>query len=447
MLYERVSLSLTMPGERPPDDLYEPHAREIAQAVLPVPVPCCADWECDAYTASMRWWRVQIGLRRSISALNDLIDDHDATEGANCLPGDMQVQASGLEAGYRRWYEGEIVRVNTASGHKLSITPNHPILTTRGWRSAKALSYGDELLCSALGEEMGIGDPDVDGRPATIRKVFDALSRTGTRERRATSHKDFHGDGSSGEVDIVWANRLLRGGTDAERAQPAGEGVFPLTNVAPAPLFVDRLAVEFLGRSAPASRGLVSACGDRLALSGTHPPSDHPVGFSGGTQHHALRDEHALERTPRNVEAERESFFGFTVPIPPDEFLALLVRDLEWAVPSGGADVGTCFVQEAMNGSDVEADRVRQVAHGSTSLVTADKVVEVERTAFAGHVFNLQTATGVYMAEGVLVHNCRCRNVVESRAMRGGLVVLWQRTARLLEQMRAQAEAQEGEGR
>jgi hypothetical protein len=32
----------------------------------------------------MRWWRVQIGLRRSISALNDLIDDHDATETANC---------------------------------------------------------------------------------------------------------------------------------------------------------------------------------------------------------------------------------------------------------------------------------------------------------------------------------------------------------------------------
>jgi hypothetical protein len=37
--------------------------------------------------------------------------------------------------------------------------------------------------------------------------------------------------------------------------------------------------------------------------------------------------------------------------------------------------------------------------------------------------------------------DCRCRNVVESRAMRGGLVVLWQRTARLLERMRAQAAA------
>jgi hypothetical protein len=84
MLHERVSLSLTMPGERPPEDLDEPHAREIAQAVLPQPEPCCADQECSAYTASMRWWRVQIGLRRSISALTDLIDDHDATETADC---------------------------------------------------------------------------------------------------------------------------------------------------------------------------------------------------------------------------------------------------------------------------------------------------------------------------------------------------------------------------
>jgi hypothetical protein len=83
MLHERMAIRTLLP-HRPPDDLYEPHAREIAQAVLPLPVPCCADWECSAYQSSMRWWRVQIGLRRSISALNDLIDNHDATESADC---------------------------------------------------------------------------------------------------------------------------------------------------------------------------------------------------------------------------------------------------------------------------------------------------------------------------------------------------------------------------
>jgi hypothetical protein len=83
MLHERMAIR-TLLSNRPPEDLYEPRAREIAQAVLPQPEPCCADQECDAYAASMRWWRMQIGLRRSISALNDLINDHDATDGANC---------------------------------------------------------------------------------------------------------------------------------------------------------------------------------------------------------------------------------------------------------------------------------------------------------------------------------------------------------------------------
>jgi hypothetical protein len=84
MLHERMTIAIEVPGRRP-EDLYEPHAREIAQAVLPQPEPCCAEQDCSAYTASMRWWRVQIGLRRSISGLTDLIASHDATETADCL--------------------------------------------------------------------------------------------------------------------------------------------------------------------------------------------------------------------------------------------------------------------------------------------------------------------------------------------------------------------------
>jgi hypothetical protein len=34
MLNERIAIRTLLPS-RPPEDLYEPHAREIAQAVLP----------------------------------------------------------------------------------------------------------------------------------------------------------------------------------------------------------------------------------------------------------------------------------------------------------------------------------------------------------------------------------------------------------------------------
>jgi hypothetical protein len=42
MLRERMTIAVGVPN-RPPEDLYEPHAREIARAVLPQPQPCCAD--------------------------------------------------------------------------------------------------------------------------------------------------------------------------------------------------------------------------------------------------------------------------------------------------------------------------------------------------------------------------------------------------------------------
>jgi hypothetical protein len=36
------------------------------------------------------------------------------------------------------------------------------------------------------------------------------------------------------------------------------------------------------------------------------------------------------------------------------------------------------------------------------------KVVNVKRLVFSGHVFNLQTEAGYYIADGILTSNCRC---------------------------------------
>lgn len=38
-----------------------------------------------------------------------------------------------------------------------------------------------------------------------------------------------------------------------------------------------------------------------------------------------------------------------------------------------------------------------------------DEIVSVERVEnYSGHVYNLQTSSGTYIAEGVVAHNCRC---------------------------------------
>jgi hypothetical protein len=40
-------------------------------------------------------------------------------------------------------------------------------------------------------------------------------------------------------------------------------------------------------------------------------------------------------------------------------------------------------------------------------LVTAVQICKVERRQFAGHVYNLETTQGWYIAENIITHNCR----------------------------------------
>jgi hypothetical protein len=37
-----------------------------------------------------------------------------------------------------------------------------------------------------------------------------------------------------------------------------------------------------------------------------------------------------------------------------------------------------------------------------------DRVLKVSRRSFSNHVYNLETKTGWYIADGILTHNCRC---------------------------------------
>jgi hypothetical protein len=36
------------------------------------------------------------------------------------------------------------------------------------------------------------------------------------------------------------------------------------------------------------------------------------------------------------------------------------------------------------------------------------RIVEKSRRVFVGHVYNLETDAGWYIADGVVTHNCRC---------------------------------------
>jgi hypothetical protein len=128
-----------------------------------------------------------------------------------CFPGDVTVAPiGGVAALSKRHYEGEIVVVRTASGHIFSCTPNHPVLTDRGWLAAELLDESCRVVRHFGGQEPFTGvEVEPQHGPACFEQVFRSFREAFAEHRVQGSAADFHGDGSNGEIHVVWANSTL----------------------------------------------------------------------------------------------------------------------------------------------------------------------------------------------------------------------------------------------
>jgi SPP1 gp7 family putative phage head morphogenesis protein len=117
----------------------------------------------------------------------------------NCfLPGTL-VSAAGITKQTERWFEGEIVRLFIEGQDPLAVTPNHPILTRRGWVPAGELQEGDDLFRVAdPGAFVLACDPEDHHVETRIEEVADALLVAGGVPAVSVpvTAEHFHGDGT-----------------------------------------------------------------------------------------------------------------------------------------------------------------------------------------------------------------------------------------------------------
>lgn len=306
-----------------------------------------------------------------------------------CLLPDTLVCAGMVRAVFRRAYEGPVLEIVTERGRRLSATPNHPVLTNRGWIGAHALQRGDYLICDPWKQDASsAGDEHVEAAPSKISQVFDSLAAVGVRERRRTGKPDFHGDGMDGDVDVAIPSGLLKLGAFSALAKPVIENL-----LSPA----DLAGLTFRHRD-----------GHLLTV-------PKQVGFSVGSDGHAS----FLQTTDDGLVID-----SVLAPQSKSALPSLIARD-----QLGDVDVGSIiarpsatFVEECFprrrsslnsSGADDLVDPVGGEPRGSVDIgdahprsVEIDRVVDVRVRAFRGHVFNLSTADGYYVANGVYTMNC-----------------------------------------
>ena len=279
---------------------------------------------------------------------------------SNCFPANTRIGASSEIVGVsRRAWVGDLTTIKTSAGLNVSATPNHPILTQRGWIGADSIVEGDRILCGPLGQEAGSRNPDkVDADPL-IAEVFDLLSILGSRQRTGGVVEQFHGDGQDGEVDVVLVDSQLRDRLQSALTNPASQDVLTLALHGKGRLAPYRLAVQLLCR--------VIGAAPRVPRM-TQPDSHGVTRFMAGS------NETGFNHAP---------------------------------------DVNPGMAQMGVDGGDGDSVATSDGLSSFPGNVTWDNVVSIGRDPFTGHVYNLQTNSNFYSANGIVVHNCQFGTATE----------------------------------
>jgi|CXWL01.1.fsa_nt_gi hypothetical protein len=332
-----------------------------------------------------------------------------------CLPGDGLVLAVGRVTGAtKRRFDGEVVTIETASGNELTCTPNHPILTDGGWLAAGLVNLGDHVVSYRGGQRPAASlDHQGEHLPSRIQDVAEAFFASGAvrAAKVPTAPEDFHGDGSSSQVHVVATQRELGDRRDAALEEHSGELDLvsgPLPGGMSLPPSSGSLHPG-IARPLPAA-GLVGGTEQLLALLRRRPPPPLAHRVLPSADCDAGGDEQRLDGASGGAELLGDATTSAD-SAPRSVFTEDPGAVLLDALASGAVlrilDRNAPREEHAGDRLEADPEGLADRADARSCPVLLDDVVRVERRPFLGHVFNLQTESQLFIAGGIVVHNCR----------------------------------------
>lgn len=286
----------------------------------------------------------------------------------NCFPSGVLVQSPQVVGAIERWYEGEMVEFTTSEGIVLPATPNHPILTPNGWVAAGLLEVGQEVIHYPNFKRESLVHPNDNYIPTLVEKVVHAFSRSGsvtTREVPVTA-PDFHNDGIGSEVAVIHTNSLAGNGKDFFVLKPVAKD-FLGTTTKPTRLFHSNSAFsQIFNRTFTPANCIVSSLRPLRSLFKGALTLTQSYRLTHGADRHLGGKQAWADGSASHIETLGDRLLGLASEVSLD-------------------DLGHCRV---------------------------DVVTAVVRSAFAGHVYNLETVEGWYIANGIVTHNCKCTMIL-----------------------------------
>ena len=174
-----------------------------------------------------------------------------------CFVPETPIAVSGLMSAIRREYSGQVVKLGAGSGVNLTVTPNHPVLTDRGWIAAGDIVKGDKLIDCGLASKIATAKPNVTDGVTTAEELYNAAKSLGDVNRVSRVVVNLHGEIPAQDVDVISVNGGLSDTLDSPVAQFCDEVTLAETDVSLVGLIFDRICNSAgIGSSGSSSRSV-----------------------------------------------------------------------------------------------------------------------------------------------------------------------------------------------
>jgi hypothetical protein len=338
---------------------------------------------------------------------------------ARCVPTGTRVAAKGVSAISRRKYSGALVVFLTASGQEMTITANHPVLTSQGWVPAHLVNVGDQVIRHLTGKRVvGRGPAEGDG-PPLVEDVWRSATMNGALHRTVMplATEDFHGDWSQGEVEVVTTNGHLPAVGDVSFVEPLRKGGL-MAGHGGRIRFTRQGDFDALGLGDLAtSTGLIGGAGYRSALLAAGPDVSLAAALGASADVSARLFQSSADQWAAEAVFLGESQFAHSGAVLVDDLLDQRVSGTVPLTPR----FDPAFVEYAENGRIAYAQLGGDLLRRLAGHVQLDRVIEQRLIYGTHHVYNLHTDEGWYSANNLIVSNCRCTVAAVTRTSDPGL--------------------------
>ena len=327
----------------------------------------------------------------------------------NCLPSSAVIEhAKACNKLWRRRYDGELSVLVTDSGKVLETTPNHPVLTKRGWLPCKLIRSGDDII--GIREQVFDSvELDVQRKYPFVSEIFDTVSDYIPCLSEHGSISQFHGDGADKEIETINIDGFLPDELDSFECQKFSEFFFPRAYhlLIGAGFNPDRTLYSTALRLFSASESCIRGFSTVLPFLAGHLTHADDVGQGLISKFNVL-----LDQSTHDCSAIRSVFFGESQNthscqiVGSDLFVGKLFGLMSNASRSWYRE--SLVPQAPGEVIRVHADGGRSLFEKRTVENEFLRVVDIRSRDFSGQVYNLETWGHWFTSGNHIIHNCRC---------------------------------------